>query len=428
MVAWLMEQLLEWLSERVLDVLEFVMGVLAATVFVVPNVAALPQVRGIWSQNLIIVNTAYVLAIIAAGIVAMTHETVQVRYSVKDLLPRVVLGAVAANFSLTWCGTLLELGDALTHAVAGQPLADTGSLDVIKNQLVAALVDPQVALLTLLVAGVATVLLFLLIFQWIIRFGVLLVLAVAGPFALAAYCLPQLDSAAGLWWRTLPGTLGTHLLQALTLYTGLAVFLAPGSGRSLLSALADAYPVVVLDAGRWTGGSPADELLSACQVVLLVTSSELEQIRQCQARIGALRSLVGEVRLLLVQVRGGWPAGEVGQVLGLPVAGALPVDGRGAGVLSGRLVPRNGWRAHGPGSWVRLPLLRACHSLARALASESPGTASEQATPPPAWAAGSPGDKTPADGSMPTQGSGRPAPPAGEAATPEVSSGRGARP
>ena len=98
MVAWLMEQLLEWLSARVLDVLEFVMGVLAATVFVVPNVTALPQVRDIWSHNLAIVNTAYVLAIIAAGIVAMTHETIQVRYSIKDLLPRVVLGAVAANF------------------------------------------------------------------------------------------------------------------------------------------------------------------------------------------------------------------------------------------------------------------------------------------------------------------------------------------
>ena len=239
MVAWLMEQLLEWLSERVLDVLEFVMGVLAATVFVVPNVTTLPQVRGIWSQNLTIVNTAYVLGIIAAGIVAMTHETIQVRYSIKDLLPRVVLGAVAANFSLTWCGMLMEVGDALTHAVAGQPLADTGSLDVIRNQLVAALVDPQVALLTLLAAGVATVLLFLLVFQWIIRFGVLLVLAVVGPFALAAYCLPQLDGAAGLWWRTLLGTLGTHLLQALTLYTGLAVFLDPDAQLpSLLPALA----------------------------------------------------------------------------------------------------------------------------------------------------------------------------------------------
>jgi hypothetical protein len=86
---------------------------------------------------------------------------------------------------------------------------------------------------------VATVLLFLLIFQWIIRFGVLLILAVVGPFALAAYCLPQLDAAAGLWWRTLIGTLGTHLLQALTLYTGLAVFLSPDSQLpSLLPALA----------------------------------------------------------------------------------------------------------------------------------------------------------------------------------------------
>ena len=239
MVAWLMEQLLEWLAQRVLDVLEFVMGILAATVFVVPNVTGLPQVRTIWSQNLAIVNTAYLLAIIAAGVVAMTHETIQIRYSIKELLPRLVFAAVAANFSLTWCGILLDTGDALTQAIAGQPLADTGSLDVVKNQLVAALVDPHVALLTLLVAGVATVLLFLLIFQWITRFGVLLILAVAGPFALAAYCLPQLDAAAGLWWRTLLGTLGTHLLQALTLYTGLAIFLSPDAQLpSLLPVLA----------------------------------------------------------------------------------------------------------------------------------------------------------------------------------------------
>ena len=229
-----MEQLLDWIAQRVLDVLAWVMDLLAATVFVVPNVAALPQVATIWGQNITIVNTAYVLAIVAAGIVAMTHETVQVRYSIKDLLPRLVFAAVAANFSLTWCATIFDLADTATRAVAGRPLTDTASLAAVRSQLVAALTRPEVAVLSLIAAAVATVLLFLLVFQWITRFGVLLILTVVGPFALACYCLPRLDGAASLWWRTLFGTLGVHVLQALTFYTGLSVFLSPDAHLGVL--------------------------------------------------------------------------------------------------------------------------------------------------------------------------------------------------
>jgi hypothetical protein len=227
MTAWWMEQLLDWLAERVLDIVTWVMGLLGDTAFVVPNVAALPQVQGAWGHNLTIVNTIYVLGIVAAGVVAMTHETVQVRYSIKELLPRVVLGGVAANFSLTWCRMILQTADAFTQAVAGRPLSDTASLQVVRAQIAAALTNPEVALLSLLVAAVATVLLVMLVFQWVVRFALLLVLAVVGPFALAAYCLPRLDAMAGLWWRTLAGVLLAHVLQAVTLYTGLAVFLDP---------------------------------------------------------------------------------------------------------------------------------------------------------------------------------------------------------
>jgi hypothetical protein len=201
------------------------------------------------------------------------------------------------------------------------------------------------------------------------------------------------------WTQALP--LGVGVVPAAPGVAAAAALTAlAGQGRRLLSALADAYPVVVVDAGRWSPGSPADELLSACQVVLLVGCSELEQIRQCEARIGQLRRLVGDVRLLLVEVRGGWPAGEVGSVLGLPVAGALPVDGRGAGVLSGRLVPHNGWRARGLGSWARLPLLRACHSLARTLA---PAMTVEPGMPPVTPTAPAPGDPAIAGGVGPAR-------------------------
>jgi hypothetical protein len=219
------------------------------------------------------------------------------------------------------------------------------------------------------------------------------------------------------WTRVLP--LGVSVVPAAPGGAAAAALSSlAGNGNRLLTVLAGGYPVVVVDAGRWAPGSPADELLAHCEVVLLVARPVLEQIRQCEALIGPLRRLVGDVRLLLVEQRGGWPAAEVGAALGLPVAGLLPDDVEGAGVLCGRLVPRNGFRARGLSSWTRLPLPRACHSLARALAPDPP--TEEPKTAAPAAAA--------ADESALARPAGGPAPWADLAASPQTSSGQGVRP
>jgi MinD-like ATPase involved in chromosome partitioning or flagellar assembly len=148
-------------------------------------------------------------------------------------------------------------------------------------------------------------------------------------------------------------------------------------GPATLRLLAAEHPAVVLDAGRWRPGSAADPLLGAADVVLLVARPELDEIRQCDVRLPALRRVGGDVRLVLVGERCDWPSNEVGAALRVPVAEVLPVDRHGAGVLAGRMVPRKGWDSIG---WTRLPLLRACHGLARRL---EPQAARVPAAPPP---------------------------------------------
>ena len=133
-----------------------------------------------------------------------------------------------------------------------------------------------------------------------------------------------------------------------------------GRGPELLRAITNHYPAVMVDAGRWQPHSAADPLLGLADVVLLVARPAVDEIRQVQDRLPHLRSLSSDVHLLLVG-DGPWSAGEVGAALGVTVAGELPSDRRGAGVLSGRLVPRGGWSSAG---WHRLPLLRALSDLA----------------------------------------------------------------
>jgi hypothetical protein len=63
----------------------------------------------------------------------------------------------------------------------------------------------------------------------------MLVVAVGiSPIALALHGTPQTEGAAKLWWRTLLGTLGTVVIQAVALHTTLAIFLNPDTNFPVL--------------------------------------------------------------------------------------------------------------------------------------------------------------------------------------------------
>jgi len=152
----------------------------------------------------------------------------------------VIFGLVAANSSLTWTSMIFDTANTLTVALTAQPVADSSVLGLIRDQVNAALGNPAVSVLWVFVAILIVVLVAMLLFQWIVRFGVLLIVAVSAPLALACYVVPHLEGVAALWWRTLWGALGTQVLQALTLYTGLRV----SSTRTPTSRPASAWAAV----------------------------------------------------------------------------------------------------------------------------------------------------------------------------------------
>jgi hypothetical protein len=117
----------------------------------------------------------------------------------------------------------------------------------------------------------------------------------------------------------------------------------------------------VVDLGRLSWDSPALPLLGAADVALLVAAAGLEGIDAVQARRDRLPSLPGLRNPPLLVLVGDLPcpAKEIARVVGLPVAGVLPIDTKGAAVLAGRARP--GW------GWTRLGLLRAARALALSL-------------------------------------------------------------
>ncbi len=81
----MIDAVMGWLATAILATLTALWGLLEQTAFTSPDVTTLPQVVTISGRSQMIVNTAFVLAIIAVGVTVMTHETVQVRYGVGEL-------------------------------------------------------------------------------------------------------------------------------------------------------------------------------------------------------------------------------------------------------------------------------------------------------------------------------------------------------
>jgi hypothetical protein len=288
MTDWLYNGLIEWLAERVQGMLGGLVSLLTAAFFTSPDVTVFPQVQALAGRSVMVVNAAFVLAIIAAGAIAMTHGTFQIRYQAKDLLPRLVFGFVASNFGVELCRMLIETANALTVAMVGQTASGPQVIEFVKARIVGALTNPSSAVLAVVIGLIIVVLFYMLLVGWFARIATLIVLAGIAPVALACYALPQTQAAAGLWWRSLLGCLATPLLQAVFFTTGVDLLVDPEHNVPILLGL--------------PGGASTDVFnlfIAAC--LLLVTMRIPKLVGRYVTRGGQMSTAGVVLRAVVVQ-------------------------------------------------------------------------------------------------------------------------------
>jgi len=242
MADWLMDGVVGWLADRVEGLLGGLVAFLTATVFTSPDVTVFPQVQLLAGRSAVVVSTGFVLAIIAAGAVAMTHGSVQAQYGVRELLPRLVFGFVISHFGAQLCQVLITTANALTHAMVDQAAAGPQAAEYVRARIAAASGDPTAGVLAVVIGLLIVVLMYTLLASWVVRIGVLIVLAAVAPVALACYCLPYTQPAAALWWRTLLACLATPVLQAVSFTSGINLLLDPEGNLPVLIGLAPGTP------------------------------------------------------------------------------------------------------------------------------------------------------------------------------------------
>src|SRR6266487_4581289 len=137
----------------------FTAAILAAAAAVAPAMAAAPLPVAaphdlptiihnltVWIVGILAgVATGFVLAIIAAGVTVMTRETLQVRYGVRELAPRLVIAFVAANLSGPIVRGLISGANALTTGLTGDGIAQSAAFGQLARTVAASLTDPSAA-------------------------------------------------------------------------------------------------------------------------------------------------------------------------------------------------------------------------------------------------------------------------------------------
>ncbi|WP_328372803.1 conjugal transfer protein TrbL family protein [Micromonospora zamorensis] len=228
-MGWVLDQVLDWLTTAILACLNAIFDLITGILLTTPKVTVLPQVQALTGRSVWIVDTVFVLAFVAAGVLVMVAGgDEQSRYTVKDLLPRLVVGFTAAHFSQLACDQLIDVANALTAAISEGGYDGDGAFAAIRTHLAAAQ-DRTVPLLFLILILLITVLVVTAAFQLIGRFVALLVMTSIAPLALACHALPQTDGLARLWWRAYAGCLAIPVAQAFFLTAGQQTLLDPAT-------------------------------------------------------------------------------------------------------------------------------------------------------------------------------------------------------
>ncbi|MHB8452535.1 MAG: hypothetical protein ACYDAQ_19085 [Mycobacteriales bacterium] len=242
-----------WFRGLVTSALNPILTLLGHTLLATPALTGQPRIAALWGLTAGVADTTLVLLVLAGGAIVMSHETLQTRTAAKDLAPRIVVAAIAANASLALCGQGINLADALSGAVLGGGVPAPAAASVLTEVVLRSLTNGGIFLV--LLGGVVAVLAIVLLATYLIRLALVVLLVIAAPLALITHALPQTEAVARLWWRGIIGCFAVQLGQSLVLVTALRVFLATGGGASL---------------GLTSSGGLVDLLVAACLCWVLV--------------------------------------------------------------------------------------------------------------------------------------------------------------
>ncbi|OBA53676.1 hypothetical protein A5789_23530 [Nocardia sp. 852002-51101_SCH5132738] len=247
---------------------------LSTTLLATPAPASLPRVGQLWSSSWQITLTVYGLLIMAAGVLVMSYQTLQSRWSAREIAPGLILGMIAAALSFPLLTLAVRAANAFSAAVAGDGVDPDSAGQALRQLVTSPEMVGTLGIFGLLLGLVLVVGLVALLLGYVIRVVVTIVLVVAAPLALMCHALPITEPIARWWWRSVAACLAIQVIQSLALITATRVFLSP-------------------DGWKLNGGSNGGLINLIVSIALVGILAKVPFWMLSAMRIGSGRSLVG---------------------------------------------------------------------------------------------------------------------------------------
>ncbi|WP_460366517.1 hypothetical protein, partial [Actinocorallia lasiicapitis] len=218
-----------WFAHLVRSAAEPVLAMLGSTILATPELDAPSMARSVelWELSRTIANTCFVLLVTVAGVLLIAGQSMPGQVSPRELVPRLIWAFLAANLSLIAIGYAITLANGLSQAF----LADAGSridpetvAKAIGKMLLAGVASQGVFIA--IVALVVVVLAVAVVFTYVVRLALTMVVIAAAPLGLILHALPMTEGIARLWWRSLAGLLAIQVAQSLVLVTAVQLLFA----------------------------------------------------------------------------------------------------------------------------------------------------------------------------------------------------------
>ncbi len=223
--ACVSEAIDSFLMHLVTPALNRFLDLLAATLLTTPTPDQLPRIGQLWESSWQMVLALYATLILAAGIVVMAHETLQTRTSIKEVLPRIMVGFLAGALSLWIATQAITIANALARSFLAGGVDDVSAPQALKSMIFAGMGG---ALFAVVLGLVLAVMLAAVLLTYVVRVVLVVTLVAGAPLLLMFHAVPQTEGIARWWWKAFGGCLAVQLIQSFVLVTALRVFLAPG--------------------------------------------------------------------------------------------------------------------------------------------------------------------------------------------------------
>lgn len=190
---------------------------------------ASPTVRNLWEFFRGLANVLLAVIVLWGGFGIVLKEQTRSPYpELLELLPRLVLAALAANLTLDFARFLIDVNNGIAEAVGQTELPGYDHASPTQQGIA--------GVLSALAYGIVAL---LLVFQMLIRLALIDVLIVLAPIAALLWVLPQTQTWTRWWGELFPTTVFQQAIQMMALRLGAALMveLTPGSVENAVLTL-----------------------------------------------------------------------------------------------------------------------------------------------------------------------------------------------